>query len=134
MSWNVTICCGKPRGDCDCPADRYGKGLLVLGAVNWRDAMSVAGSMWFPKYRTKVMGAIQAEIRNNWSWYLDFMLQRRIGALTAKNIHVTAAVIDGNANLCRRFCGRPVAELLHCVPLNRYSAADCSLKPCRGQK
>ena len=61
VSWNVTVCCGQAFAECTCSDDRYGKGQLVLGSVNWRDAMSVAGSMWFPKYRTKVMGFIQAE-------------------------------------------------------------------------
>ena len=61
-------------------------------------------------------------------------MQRRIGELAAKGVHVTAAVIEGNAKLCRRFSGRPVAGLRHCSPLNRCSAVDCSPKPCRGQK
>ena len=43
VCWNLTICCGKASADCTCSDDRYGKGRLYLGAVNWRDAMSVAG-------------------------------------------------------------------------------------------
>eukprot|EP01045_Picozoa_sp_COSAG04_P025673 COSAG04_NODE_3413_length_2834_cov_2.395978_1_plen_667_part_10 len=43
---------------CTC-ADR--SSVMIVGPVDWSNPKSVAGSMWFPKYRTKVMGAIQAE-------------------------------------------------------------------------
>eukprot|EP01046_Picozoa_sp_COSAG06_P031396 COSAG06_NODE_3053_length_5914_cov_126.204643_2_plen_1719_part_00 len=37
------------------------RGRPIRGPVDWRNPKSVAGSQWFPKYKTKVMGAIQAE-------------------------------------------------------------------------
>jgi hypothetical protein len=42
---------------CTCAA----KGRKVIGPVNWSDPTSVAGSEWFPKYKTKVMAAIGSE-------------------------------------------------------------------------
>ena len=41
---------------CSCGSARSTK--IVKGAVDWSDPKSVAGSLWFPKYFTKVMGAI----------------------------------------------------------------------------
>ena len=34
---------------------------MIVGPVDWSNPISVAGSMWFPKYKTKVMATIQAE-------------------------------------------------------------------------
>ena len=45
---------------CSCGPDRAST-VMVEGPVDWSNPKSVAGSMWFPKYRTKVMGAVQAE-------------------------------------------------------------------------
>jgi hypothetical protein len=42
---------------CTCAA----KGREVIGPVDWSDPTSVAGSEWFPKYKTKVMAAIGSE-------------------------------------------------------------------------
>eukprot|EP01045_Picozoa_sp_COSAG04_P021598 COSAG04_NODE_2341_length_4295_cov_5.618061_3_plen_810_part_00 len=44
-----------------CSCGEYRSTAMVKGPVQWWNPKSVAGSMWFPKYRTKVMGAIQAE-------------------------------------------------------------------------
>ena len=65
-----------------------------------------------------------------WNWYPGFMLDRRAAGLVDVGWAVTIAVIDGNAKLARRICGRAVGELLHCAVLGKYTAVQCSEKPC----
>jgi hypothetical protein len=69
-----------------------------------------------------------------WSWYPEFMFERRVQMYAdARRVAITI-VIDGNAKLARRICGRPVAELMRCEPLGRYTATQCSEKPSRKRK
>ena len=53
-----------------------------------------------------------------------------MAGISSKGLSVTIAVIDGNAKLARRICGRAVAELLHCAALGKYTAVQCADKPC----
>ena len=51
----VRTCCYSLACSCEV------KGHWITGPVDWRNPKSVRGSMWFPKYKTKVMASIQAE-------------------------------------------------------------------------
>ena len=51
----VRTCCYSLACSCEV------KGHWITGPVDWRNPKSVRGSMWFPKYKTKVMTSIQAE-------------------------------------------------------------------------
>ena len=69
-----------------------------------------------------------------WTWYPDFMYQERLRGLAENGITPSVVVIDGNAKLARRICGRDVAELMQCSPLGKYTATQCSEKPSFGRK
>ena len=66
-----------------------------------------------------------------WDWYPEFMFQKRVRLLAESGQPQTKIVMDGNAKLARRICGRAVAELMHCAPLGKYSATQCACKPDR---
>lgn len=51
----VPACC--LSRNCTCGNER--SATMVTGPVDWRDAKSVAGSAWWPKYTTKVMATLQ---------------------------------------------------------------------------
>ena len=68
-------------------------------------------------------------LKSIWSWYPDHMFYRRVQRFTEKGNSIKTVVIDGNAKLARRICGRAVAELMHCAPLDRYTATQCPCKP-----
>ena len=51
----VRTCCYSLA--CSCAT----KGHWITGPVDWSNPKSVRGSMWFPKYKTKVMTSIQQE-------------------------------------------------------------------------
>eukprot|EP01050_Picozoa_sp_SAG11_P000959 SAG11_NODE_37_length_21777_cov_4.523711_9_plen_443_part_00 len=55
----VNDCCHSVACTCEV------KGKVVIGPVDWSDPKSVAGSMWFPKYSTKVKAAIGAEVQRS---------------------------------------------------------------------
>ena len=50
------------------------RGRPIRGPVDWSNPKSVAGSMWFPKYKTKVMGAIQAEAQRAGIEYIEMVV------------------------------------------------------------
>eukprot|EP01047_Picozoa_sp_COSAG01_P060496 COSAG01_NODE_7422_length_3214_cov_3.664526_1_plen_835_part_10 len=66
----VPACCESLA--CSCGGSRSSR--MIKGPVKWWDAKSVAGSMWFPKYRTKVMGAIQAEAQRPGIKYIEMVV------------------------------------------------------------
>eukprot|EP01046_Picozoa_sp_COSAG06_P026907 COSAG06_NODE_2343_length_7038_cov_74.415622_2_plen_397_part_00 len=51
------------------------RGRPLRGPVDWSDPKSVAGSMWFPKYKTKVMGAIQAEAQRQGIEWIEMIVR-----------------------------------------------------------
>ena len=57
---------------CSCGSARSTK--IIKGAVDWSDPKSVAGSLWFPKYFTKVMGAIQAAAQRPGIKYIEMVV------------------------------------------------------------
>eukprot|EP01045_Picozoa_sp_COSAG04_P000800 COSAG04_NODE_22_length_37957_cov_250.276930_17_plen_1738_part_00 len=65
----VPACCHSVA--CTC-AERSSE--WVVGPVDWSNPLSVAGSMWFPKYRAKVIGAIQAEAQRPGVKLVEIML------------------------------------------------------------
>jgi hypothetical protein len=75
--------------------------------------------------------AIPAEvaIANAWRWYCPLMKQRRVSLAQEAGVCLKTVVVDGNAKLSRRICGRNVAELLVCEPLGKCTAIACSGKP-----
>lgn len=73
-------------------------------------------------------------LKKTWSGYPQLMLSRRLAGLRLKQLSLRVVVFDGNAKLCRRHCGRPVAELRHSTALEKYTATCCSEKPCRGSR
>jgi len=64
-----------------------------------------------------------------WTWYPDFMFKRRLACLSGRGIHFNTVVIDGNAKLARRICGRACGEMFHCTELNRQSSLDLPSRP-----
>ena len=51
------------------------RGRPIRGPVDWSNPKSVAGSMWFPKYKTKVMGAIQAEAQRQGIEWIEMIVR-----------------------------------------------------------
>ncbi|CAK0879149.1 unnamed protein product [Prorocentrum cordatum] len=68
-------------------------------------------------------------IKTIWSWYPEHMFSRRGQGLTDSGRSINTLVIDGNAKLARRICGRAVAELMYPPSLERHTATQCSCKP-----
>ena len=64
-------------------------------------------------------------------WYDEHMLQRRLAMAKERGHDLRALVVDGNLKLSGRVCGRPVAELRRCEPLQAYTAVPCSCPPAR---
>ena len=60
-----------------------------------------------------------------WTWYPDYMLDRRIEHCRQKGEHLSRVGVDGNLKLAGRICGRPVAELVECKPLGMFTATPC---------
>ena len=50
------------------------RGRPIRGPVDWRNPKSVMGSQWFPKYKTKVMGAIQAEAQRQGIQWIEMIV------------------------------------------------------------
>ena len=46
---------------------------MLFGGVNWSDPQSVAGSAWFPKYKTKVMSALSEQAQRNEIKYIEML-------------------------------------------------------------
>jgi hypothetical protein len=86
-----SLSCTVGTGPGQCPV----QGAPIKGPVDWRNPKSVAGSMWFPKYKTKVMGSIQAEAQRD--------------GIT----HIEMAVINGG----------PVSQLEKCTMPNIITGA-----------
>jgi hypothetical protein len=55
-----------------CTCDVRGSGL-IRGPVDWSNPLSVAGSMWFPKYKTKIMSTISSEAQRPGVRYIEVL-------------------------------------------------------------
>jgi hypothetical protein len=51
------------------------RGKPLRGPVDWSNPKSVAGSMWFPKYKTMVLGAIQAEAQRQGIEWIEMIVR-----------------------------------------------------------
>ena len=69
-----------------------------------------------------------------WCWYPEFMLSKRVSMCREAGEDLSKVVVDGNQKLCRRVCGRPVAELTECKPLGLFTATPCSCTPAFKQR
>lgn len=76
----------------------------------------------------------EAMLGDMWCWYPDFMLQKRVSLCRQAGEDLSKVVVDGNQKLCRRVCGRPVAELTECKPLGLFTATPCSCTPAFKQR
>ena len=63
------------------------------------------------------------------AWYQPAMLKRRVGQVHASGQQCDKVVIDGNAKLTRRSCGRECASLMFSEQLNMYTATKCAETP-----
>ena len=74
---------------------------MIKGAVDWSSPKSVAGSMWFPKYKTKVMGAIQAEAQRKGVKYIE-MVAIAGGPVSQLERRTMPSIISGSVNDLRK--------------------------------
>eukprot|EP01050_Picozoa_sp_SAG11_P009709 SAG11_NODE_931_length_6499_cov_28.824219_1_plen_1551_part_00 len=90
----VPACCHSLA--CSCGAFRSLE--MITGPVDWSNPLSVAGSMWFPKYKTKIMSFIQAEAQRPGVKVIEILLVHggpvtQLEQRTAPRL-VTGAVTD----------------------------------------
>lgn len=64
------------------------------------------------------------------NWYFEYMFDQRLHMYTNTHEHaLSTVVIDGNAKLTRRVCGRDVGAVMECACLNAFTATKCPNKP-----
>ena len=64
-----------------------------------------------------------------WEWYPAHMLKRRVDLARSKQLDLSAVVMDGNAKLSGRICGRPAAEIIDNRSLDMFTVTCCSAEP-----
>ena len=69
-----------------------------------------------------------------WEWYPEHMLAKRVACCRAAGADLSKLVVDGNQKLCRRVCGRPVAEISESKALGMCTVTPCSCKPAFKQR
>ena len=57
------------------------------------------------------------------------MLKHRVDHARGKQLDMSTVVMDGNAKLAGRVCGRPAAEIIENEALNMFTVTCCSAEP-----
>jgi hypothetical protein len=74
---------------------------MITGPVNWSLAVSVAGSMWFPKYATKVMSTIMIEAQRKGTTVIE-LLTISGGPVSQLERRTMPSIISGAINDLRK--------------------------------
>lgn len=76
-----------------------------------------------------LMEKTETLLERAWPWYPKHMLSRRVSLARERFEDLSAVVMDGNAKLAGRICGRPAANIVSSPDLNMWTVTCCERQP-----
>ena len=111
-----------------------------VGSQNWKPlAFRRSKVIRWRQHAARKEGEVQVRVNlrkplptllaEAWEWYPAHMLKRRVDLARSKQLDLSAVVMDGNAKLSGRICGRPAAEIIDNRSLDMFTVTCCSAEP-----